>query len=667
MTKLHLSVAALSLLLPSALTASAQTATTDTISTAEAVVTGTRVATDVRHLSQTITTISRATLTDQYRQSIVPTLTEQTPGLFATSRSMMGYGVSTGAAGAMKVRGVGGGAQLLVLIDGQPQYAGLMGHPIADAYQTMMAEKVEVLRGPASMYYGSGAMAGVVNIVTRDPLARKADDRLAALGNVHLGAGLYNTYEATATEQIRYRGFSLTAGAQYQRTGGHVANSAYTQGGGMLKLGYEFSPHWKALLDLNTTHFNFSNPGGDELPMVDFDGRITRGLASLSVTNKYDRTSGALRGYYDWGHHNINDGYCPSLPDNLGQLGLGRLASFKQPQTKLYKHDDYIAGITWYQSAAFFSGNRTTVGLDWQHFGGSAWNEPLEGGEHTYLQKRDGEALDRLTLDEVGAYVDFRQDLWRWLTLDAGVRFDWHTTAGTQWVPQGGLTFRLTPRDALKASVSTGYRTPTISEMFMFNANADLRPERTLSYELAYAHHFSRGRIGANIFRIDGRDAITLVMGQSYKNQAELHNMGVEVDGEWRIDRHWRIEGNYSYLHMKHVTTGAPQHKLYVGGHYSVGGFRATLGVQHVSGLYLLTADQATNADADIREQFTLLNATASYTLRCGRDTSITFFARGENLLNQHYATYCYVNRFFNFGRVMMPGATVMGGLDLSF
>ena len=44
---------------------------------------------------------------------------------------------------------------LLVLIDGHPQYMGLMGHPIADAYQSMMAEKVEVLRGPASVLYGS--------------------------------------------------------------------------------------------------------------------------------------------------------------------------------------------------------------------------------------------------------------------------------------------------------------------------------------------------------------------------------------------------------------------------------------------------------------------------------------------------------------------------------
>ena len=132
-----------------------------------ALVTGTRNLTDARHLPMTVSLVSRKELTKNYRSSVLPTVCEQVPGLFITSRGMLGYGVSTGAAGGIKVRGIGGGAEMLVLIDGQPQYAGLMGHPIADAYQTMMAEKVEVLRGPSSVLYGSNAMGGVMNIVTR--------------------------------------------------------------------------------------------------------------------------------------------------------------------------------------------------------------------------------------------------------------------------------------------------------------------------------------------------------------------------------------------------------------------------------------------------------------------------------------------------------------------
>ena len=154
--------------LSSPLTAFADTVIADSAALGEVVVTGTRNVTDIRHLPQTVTVVERETLTENQRVSILPTLMEQVPGLMVTSRGMLGYGVSSGGSGGMMLRGISSGAgQVMVLIDGHPQYNGIYGHSIADAYQTMMAERVEVLRGPASLLYGSNAMGGVVNIVTR--------------------------------------------------------------------------------------------------------------------------------------------------------------------------------------------------------------------------------------------------------------------------------------------------------------------------------------------------------------------------------------------------------------------------------------------------------------------------------------------------------------------
>ena len=115
----------------------------------EVVITGTRTATDVRHLSQTVDVIDRAAIEETNRTSLLPLLTEQIPGLFITQRGYYGYGVSGGAAGAISMRGLSGtSSQVLVLIDGHPNYAGIYGHPIADSYQSLMTERVEVLRGP---------------------------------------------------------------------------------------------------------------------------------------------------------------------------------------------------------------------------------------------------------------------------------------------------------------------------------------------------------------------------------------------------------------------------------------------------------------------------------------------------------------------------------------
>lgn len=599
----------------------------DTTQMSEVVVTGTRDATDVRHLPFTVTSISNEKLNENYRTSVLPTVMEQTPGLFATSRGVLGYGVSTGAAGNLKVRGVGSGAQFLVLIDGQPQYAGLMGHPIPDAYQTLMTEKVEVVRGPASLLYGSNAMGGVMNIVTR----QMNEDGCKT--SIQLQGGSYGTAQADAVNRFRKGGFSSIVGAQYQRTNGHRANSEFEQFGGYVKLGYDFSEHWKAFADADITHFNASNPGPFYAPLLDNDSRITRGLASISVSNSYEKTSGTLRAYSDWGYHSIDDGY------NVGGT----------PKTSLYKHDDYIAGITWYQSAHFFQGNTVTLGVDWQHFGGSAWNADKQTGARTYLVKDEaGNLVEKQHVDEVGTYVDFRQDIWKWLTVDAGLRVDWHSVTGTELVPQGGLAFHPTRDADIKAMVSKGFRNPIIREMYMFPpATTDLLPESMMNYELSYTQRIAgKAHIGANIFYINGKNLINTIRVDGRPknvNTGDFENWGIELSADYTINKHWSVNGNYSFLRMRTPIVGAPEGKLYIGANYRNEKWTVAAGLQNVSGLYI-TADQ--------KENYTLLNATVSYKVL----PWMSVFAKGENLLAEQYQTY---DGYF------MPKATFMGGLTV--
>lgn len=209
MKKVYLSIIGISLACQAGM---AQTSSRDTLSLTnqihqidEVVVTGARQETDVRHLSQTVSVVGRAQIEHSLQSSLLPVLTEQVPGLFVTSRGVMGYGVSNGAAGSISLRGLSGGtARLMVLIDGHPQYAGIFGHPIADAYQSFLAERVEVLRGPASVLYGSNAMGGVINIVTR----RMQEDGVNT--HLHVGYGSYNTLETELTNRVRKGRFSQT-------------------------------------------------------------------------------------------------------------------------------------------------------------------------------------------------------------------------------------------------------------------------------------------------------------------------------------------------------------------------------------------------------------------------------------------------------------------------
>ena len=74
----------------------------------------------------------------------------------------------------------------------------------------------------------------------------------------------------------------------------------FEQYGGYAKLGYEVAEHWNLYGDVNVTHFNASYPGPITAPLLDGDQRITRGVTSFAMENRYEKTSGAWSFFYNW-------------------------------------------------------------------------------------------------------------------------------------------------------------------------------------------------------------------------------------------------------------------------------------------------------------------------------------------------------------------------------
>ena len=594
----------------------------DSVSLQEIVVTGTRNAVDIRHLPMTVTVIDHSVLAEQHQTNVLPTVMQQVPGLMLTSRSMMGYGVSTGAAGGINLRGISGGAgQLLVLIDGHPQYQGIYGHPISDSYQTLMADRVEVLRGPASVLYGSNAMGGVLNIVTR------AMHENGVKTDIDLGAGSYGTVQAEATNRVRSGKFNSTVSAQYNRTDNHRPRMGFEQYGGYMKLGYDFSSHWNAYVDANITHFNSSYPGAVSSPIYGADQWITRGMVSAALENHFNRTSGAVSVYSNFGRHKIDDGSAdPSAPTQ-----------------RFFRSKDALTGVSWYQSAQLFEGNRVTVGLDYQHIYGHAY----------YTSKSTGEVLDtpnkqsgRSHRNEVAGYVDFRQDFFSWLTVDAGVRVDHHSITGTEWVPQAGVVVRPMSTGELKAMASKGFRNPTMREMYLYPpSNEELEPERIWNYELSWRHRLGDFTYGANLFYLKGDNMIQTVERKNV-NTGEIENYGLELEASWRVNPHLSITSNHSFLHMENKVVAAPEYKGFLGANYQWKRWNAVAGLQYISNLYTAVGQN------EQTENFCLLNASVSYAL----NSHLSLWVRGENLLAQKYE--------INLG-YPMPRATFMGGVNI--
>lgn len=577
----------------------------------------------------TISVIDRDEIEASSESALLPVLSERVPGLFVTQKGITGFGVSAGSAGTVNIRGVGSGNKVLMLFDGQPQWAGVFGHSLPDTYVASDVDRVEVIRGPGSLLYGSNAMGGVVNIITR---RHKQEGRRTQARVMY---GSFNTQKYMVNNGYNIGKFSSFISINHDRTDGHRPNSDFHITNGFANLGYTINDRYKVTGDVSLAKSKFQNPGKITAPILDNKMDILRGTTSFALENKYDKMSGALRLFYNWGNHEINDGYNPG----------------EKPLTYLFRSDDHNVGVLLYESFRLFKGNTFTVGIDYKNWGGHAWNDNDDGSKSELVDK---------TVNETAGYVIMQQDLFDMLSLNAGVRYEHNSTFGGEWVPQGGVTVRPFEGNTIRASVSKGFRSPNIREMYMFGAaNPDLKPESMINYEVAFGQHFLDGNLFAEVtaFYIDGKNMISSVSinGDNrppFKNRnvGTFTNKGIEFEARYQICKNLNADMNYSYLHMSKPIPGAPEHKFYAGATYMPGRFTFNVSVQSIFGLY--TDDACTK-----QEDFTTLNAKAAY--RFGsRDKGLNLFVKGENLTATRYS----INDGFP-----MPKAIVMGGIDVTF
>jgi iron complex outermembrane receptor protein len=572
-----------------------------------------------------VSVIERSEIEASSESALLPVLSQRVPGLFVTRKGITGFGVNTNSAGTVNIRGIGQGNKVLMLFDGQPQWAGVFGHSLPDTYVASDVERVEVIRGPGSLLYGSNAMGGVVNIITRQ---QKQDGRRT---QARLMYGSYNTQKYMLSNGYNTGNFSSFISINHDRTDGQRENSDFRITNGFANLGYQLNEHYKLKADVSLAKYKNQNPGPVDNPMFDNIMDVLRGTSSVSLSNTYEKSSGAIQAFYNWGRHEINDGY-----RNGGN-----------PRTFRFNSEDHNMGVLLYQTFRLVEGNSFTAGIDYKNWGGHAWNDTING--------RIGEIIDR-SVNEVAGYLIGQQDLFDKLSLNAGVRYEYSEAYGKQWIPQAGLTLRLFEGNAIKALYSQGYRSPTIRELYISYppysiANPDLKPESMQSYELSVGQHIG-DKFYAEItgFYLDAKNMIAGVQG-TLTNINSLHNKGIEVEASYYPMNNLSFTANYSYLNTNVSTEAAPENKFFIEGSYTLSRLTLTADVESISGLMKVGGAE------DDKESYTLLNAKASY-LFGSKDKGLKLFVKGENLTG---ADYEILKGF------PMPKGSLMGGIDITF
>ena len=585
----------------------------------EVVVTGTNSAIGRNLLPYTVSTINANQLEATGSTQLLSAVSGMVPSLFVTERNIFGFGVATGGSGHIKMRGVGGdrASALLMMVDGQPQFAGIYSHQVADFYGTETIDRVEILRGPASVLYGSNAMAGVINIITKNPGARRVNTTLTAK------YGSYNTLLTSASNALHIGRFRSFISLSYNRTDGIRKNFDFNQASAYAKVAFDVNRHWTLTTDYTLMHFTGNDPVYPQLSNPEstdvYHQNITRGEASLTATNTYGAASGATRVYYSYGNHFVRD------------------------PRRFHSLDDRL-GLIAYQNLKPWAGAGMTVGFDFDRYTGRI---PLSGGKDHQPGSLTTMGLKQIV--EYSPYLTLSQELFsNRLTISGGLRMANSSHFRSHWVPQIGIAYRPAKGWTVKASAANGYRNPSFREMYLYKfANPELNPETMWNYELSVGKHLGRW-LDIDITAYLCRATNMIQQGPVInENTGRLTNKGIEVSAASNPLDWLRLNATYSYLHSSLKTlTGSPRHQYSLtAGCAPFKGFTVDLTVKGVGRLYV--AD-----DCPIQNFAT---ASLRLTYRVCQPLRLTLDL--DNLTDTRYT----ITRGYT-----LPGFTALGGIALS-
>jgi len=447
------------------------------------------------------------------------------PGAFVTRRGVMGYGIAAGGTGMVFLRGIGNSPNtgVLVVIDGRPDFMGLMGHPLPDLYSLSDAAVVSVTQGPASVLYGSNAMGGAIEIKPAEPLEGMRTELSGSLGAFHTGQ--YRLRHGARMDRWFY---NLTAGVDH--TNGHRPRSHFRNQDGTLALGADLSPTWKTSLRGRYGHFVVEDPG----PVTGRPGiwaSVGRGGFSWNADNAAGRTWGHTRLYSSWGHHHISDGF---------------------------RSNDRTTGVRLHQHFLVAPSVVADAGADVVNYGGRARN---------VLTRADFGAHGETSAAGFGRLHWSGNER---LRFNAGLRYERSTIFGGIVAPEFGAGLRLKPGYAVHFSAARGFRNPTIRELYLFPApNPELKPEHAWMYQASLQMQPS-GTFAASLtgYYADLNNLV-VVTGRfpnlALRNTGAAINRGVESTVRWRAGKRVSLHGGYAWLRSTNLPPFLPRHKATFG------------------------------------------------------------------------------------------------------
>ena len=490
----------------------------------EFVVTASRVATSKVDTPASISVITAEDIADKNYSNVQEVLAD-TPGV-----NILGAGSKGSINGEDQIM-INGDTRVLVLIDGRRVNIGSSGKSSANGLPPANAiERVEVLKGGGSALYGSDAVGGVINIITKKGAELGSQVTLKAVG----GSWGTEQYGLTASGSNE-NGLGVFIAANKERRSNfdykdqhgdvvEMKNSGYNTEGVNLKLD-------QTIGNDNRVTFTFEHNNSDG--GVPYDT-----MAGFIVSDRFKRLNNNVSLRYDWNETSDNSGFIQVYRNHQHAKFLSEIGSYKNSD-----FTDETTGFNIQQNLKLNNSNELTIGAEYYK---------TEVENENYIN-------DKNSINNKAIYLEDRwkiSDTWQ---LNTGLRYDEHNRYGEEFTPKVALNKKVNDDSNVYVSWGKVFKAPTVDQLYyeglnyMPVGNPNLKPEKGEVWTLGYNTSInSKTNLSTSVYYCDIDDAITTNENNSlYINANKEKRRGAEISINHEFDEHLSGYASYSYMQIK--------------------------------------------------------------------------------------------------------------------
>lgn len=578
------------------------------------VVTATRTESKMVDVPVNTTVISAEKIADRHYLDVADVL-KDVPGATV---------LDTGVGAYEKKVVLNGDERVLVLVDGKRVNIdmGTMSRASYDLNQmpdVILIERIEVVKGHGGALYGSDAVGGVINIITK-----KMDH---SYGKVSMGFGSHQARDAKAMYTIKEGKTGVMVAASKYKQGYHEykdaktdankrwpAASTYENEKVSVKLSQELSE--TSNLELG---YDFSKFEG----VRSYSTKATSASFSNKKTNDFYAK-------YDW---TVND-------KDQGFIQLYR-----------NKYDYYNAGDMYETDTGFEAQQNITLSDNNQLVVGASYRKAKALNATSYTAEKS-----------INNKAVFVSDQWEFApnwTLDAGVRYDKHSTAGSKTTWSAGLNKKFDENSHAYFNWGQVFKAPTLDDLYYYSVmdfdgfkyesygNPNLKPEKGDTWTIGYGTKIAdKTSVNISYFQSKLEDAIDWDTTNSdnasvsiVRNVDKQKKNGMELSVAHELNDNWDLEASYTYIRVKNNEHGSGYVR---DANYIPNMYR--FGVRYHDDLWnadlFLRGGSGANKSAYVDSKYMTLDMSVAY--KATKDLS--FYAKGYNIFNKAYAESAGVN-----------------------